>query len=1016
MRQLVRPDTSISAHTTPRSSQQSSLQSSRTSSPARSEAERPDIAPSETEDSVSKEAPPIGNGILHGEPEVGGLTPSRVAAETTSLPTANLQLHGPETLPSQISEQMKVDDEVLQIANGPAVEKGPLTPSGSVKTPHETNEREEAVEIEQSTTQSDDNDSLASEPEKKRSQKKNMGCKIPLLGNFSASSYDIDLLRNCLLMATCRESYGSLVESSINLNECLGVRRGRLRWERDGKAFSEVESARLLSNGKILEVTLYRYAARRRNYVQTIRLDEQISNDNGKLVFLDTANDEQSTTDTASSYVYVAQNARDKVKKAEEWALSILNIKLDSFALIRLGYTLLDIGEQDAAIEYFDQAISSPPSVWKHIGLSRAYSHKEDYNKAVDSLKAALSIFERDMKFDKHGNVKSDTDEEVEDYEEDIEVKDLFTCFIRLADYYNKLENGSEAMQMMEKALHCRPRANRCRWKLMELACRNDRQSRAVEIFEDWKSRHKDLEIESPGTFILTIISDLHRSFHEKFAPMVYLSRGTTLLKSLQTAIKETLEREDPPLPDADNVNLLYAEGVLFAVDGGSENLDLARISWLKACDFSRGADLESYITAPEYAADATCMVVFDRLRDQYTANPTGPWNTEGMLHELMEESTKSAVPQHDGSRPYELPLAYVASLGRIVGSLKMSREVLKADMKDAITILTDEDIYNDVTGIEVLIKVLIHYGDSAGAMSAWSLLDRMDNRARIKRQKEEAGEEVLTHAEEGIDTKLGEPSQADTAAAQAETTGDANSPPPPPASDAGSAVSVPGEVDKWLTEYCVVCDQSMRSYEYDEFWWCKFCPETTIFCTECYEKLITNKLESYVCNSKHEHILMKHPEVYTEAELEGTNVCVGWEWQITEVTGPVLKEEMILKHKQRQETLEHILEEWKEKVKSLQEKIEPYPPESSERIVKINAEIDESIRDRRARIVDLRGEIEAHQALHEAQLKEFDTSKSIRRHERVKEGTIIGLDEWMARLRTEWNIEVTKIEGTVQQ
>lgn len=1034
--QLARPDTSVSARTSPRSSQQSSPTTSRSSSPARSNSSKATSGLEAITNTEKHDFEQLPNGVVHEEPQTTeSIMPESVPDSEHSVTTKESSVSAEAEEAAKLPAAMAKGDTVAPVSDRIVVENNQsFAEAGATEY-----ERTEVVEITTKVVPNpipngDETPALV-DHEKKRSRTQSKSSKDLLKGNFSDSSYDIELIRKYLLVAECRNVVGGLSQATLNLNDCLGVRRGQLVWQRNGDAFEDVSDTRLLSNGKILEVTLYNYATRRRNAstIQTIRLDEQISNDDGRLIFLDTADDDHDdVSDTASSYAsYAPVKQRDKVKKAEEWALSLLNIKPDSFVFIRLGYTLLDARDEDAAIDYFNQATSSPPSVWKHIGLSRAYSYKENYDSAVESLLAALSIFKDGKKTDKHGIANFETDDEIQDYEALADVKGLFSCYIQLAEYYNKLEKGIEAIKMMEEALNCQPKANKCRWKLMELNCRNDRQLRAVEVFENWEARYKELEIDSPGSSILNLVSDLYTNFHHEFSPMIYLSRGTDLLQSLHKAMIQASQGE--ALTDADKIHLMYARGVVLAVDGGDENLEMAREAWLEACNFSQSADIGTYFPALAYASESASMVVFDRLREQFQANPTGPWNTSGMVQQLREEVKKSDIALHEGLRPYELPISYVASLGRVVGCLDKSREVLKSDMTDAIGILTDEDIYNDVTGIEVLIKTCIHYGDYNAAMSAWSLLDRLDNRTRITEQKAEAGSDCPAPVEEVVEnSQPPEASSEATTAAQTATAEHDNMPPQPsnpypspPASDAGSAISVPAEVDKWLTEYCVVCDESMRSYQHDEFWWCKYCPEKTIFCSSCRIKLITNKLERYICNPKHDHILMKHPEIYTEAELEKDMVCVGWEWRVVEVSGELLKEEMIAKYKKEQEGRIRDQSDRRQELEKLQNEPAPNADSLDDGLTdeEIRERLKEMSQEKKEKIEDLEADISRYDEImknkeedHQTELKDFDMSKRVGRHERIKQGTIIKLEDWMARLRSEWSIEVTKIEGTVQQ
>lgn len=107
----------------------------------------------------------------------------------------------------------------------------------------------------------------------------------PMAGNFSGSSANITLDNDYDLIALCNAADGSQKLSSISLNNVLTNNGGQFRWAKGGNFGASARSVSLVDNGRVLTAELANMTGGWDR--ATVRLDEQITNDNGGLKFLE---------------------------------------------------------------------------------------------------------------------------------------------------------------------------------------------------------------------------------------------------------------------------------------------------------------------------------------------------------------------------------------------------------------------------------------------------------------------------------------------------------------------------------------------------------------------------------------------------------------------------------------------------------------------------------------------------------------------------------------------------------
>ncbi|KPI44838.1 uncharacterized protein AB675_2786 [Cyphellophora attinorum] len=138
-----------------------------------------------------------------------------------------------------------------------------------------------------SSSSSSSSSSSDSDPSKKKHKHKQkyVAAGAVLRGNFSASSSNVYLEHRTTLVADCSPIQGSARRSQIDLNSVLTNNCGTLQWSRGGNFGASARNTELKDGGRVLEAEL---GDGRGGWSRSwIRLDERISNNDGRLIYLD---------------------------------------------------------------------------------------------------------------------------------------------------------------------------------------------------------------------------------------------------------------------------------------------------------------------------------------------------------------------------------------------------------------------------------------------------------------------------------------------------------------------------------------------------------------------------------------------------------------------------------------------------------------------------------------------------------------------------------------------------------
>ncbi|KAK5137152.1 hypothetical protein LTR08_000657 [Meristemomyces frigidus] len=134
------------------------------------------------------------------------------------------------------------------------------------------------------SSHSSSSDSSDSDDEKKKKGYQGHESRGVMAGNFSASSREVRLERNCILVAECTDTSGRHQRSTLDLNDCFTNSNGRLCWAKGGNFAGSAKDISLAEGGSVLEAKLGDgRGGWQRN---SVRLNERITNDDGRLLML----------------------------------------------------------------------------------------------------------------------------------------------------------------------------------------------------------------------------------------------------------------------------------------------------------------------------------------------------------------------------------------------------------------------------------------------------------------------------------------------------------------------------------------------------------------------------------------------------------------------------------------------------------------------------------------------------------------------------------------------------------
>lgn len=218
---------------------------------------------------------------------------------------------------------------------------------------------------------------------------------------------------------------------------------------------------------------------------------------------------------------------------------------------------------------------------------------------------------------------------------------------------------------------------------------------------------------------------------------------------------------------------------------------------------------------------------------------------------------------------------SYLGAYYALTGQPAKAKEVLMADMKTGLALLSDEDDWNDYQGYRQLSETLMHSGDDLHALSAWSLLGPTDG-FDAPSQDQTLHEVTVasdTVTSDGPDLSIKDqrediPAEDPDLANQTATNIEIIQPPSTPQPSAPTVSPTPPRRSGNLGNSCDGACGTVWPYA-DDFYCCKICSDVQL-CPNCLPKLQAGTLRTFVCHPKHEwlHVPKWHDEDFPETRL----------------------------------------------------------------------------------------------------------------------------------------------------
>jgi tetratricopeptide (TPR) repeat protein len=520
----------------------------------------------------------------------------------------------------------------------------------------------------------------------------------------------------------------------------------------------------------------------------------------------------------------------DLVSRAAQWTQEVLNIyEPDSLWYERLGETYLALEEFDPALASFDKARNVNNSHWKlGEGFAQAYAGKKDFQAAIREIQPVLTTF-RGQKV-------------LEPNEKDEFVHDL----LLVARWQEKLNNLENATSLYAEALEINPfdfRACFDMLKALRLA-QNDSCARVffAKTYEEKSGKNKFNRL---ANLLFFAAIDTEEA-HSRFNTLTELTYRTESFEIIQKAFKDALEIAGESKDVYPQGYLLLYLGVVMARQAsGAGAMKAALDCWGKTCGILKSTEwVDSY--ARYLAAQFLNSHHFQQAIDLWDGTKDPQIHPERLKEILNDSASGSARLSLDSS-------TFLGSYYLRTDQIHKTKDLYLNPMKEALDMLSDDDLENDSDGYAYLADILLHTGDDVNALSAWSLVTPHDcARFDDSRTPAPGSSQADSPTAELLDTIAPKTNNGDNTDVETRLADDlVNSDPGP--NDGAMEPQKERTGDIYL-ECMGNCDKVWTFA--DDMWCCKYCPDT-VFCRDCRQKVEDHKLERYWCHAGHDWLFV---------------------------------------------------------------------------------------------------------------------------------------------------------------
>lgn len=392
------------------------------------------------------------------------------------------------------------------------------------------------------------------------------------------------------------------------------------------------------------------------------------------------------------------------IMEAAEWA------EFEQTALWhrRLAECLLENGHYEKALEHFGEALVLDPTMWKvNDGIARTLAACGNYRKAIELEKVVDTIQTRLLFKDRE--LQPSDDEYVEP-----------TCRVHtndlIAKWYSELQDSKSAVKHYMKALEIDKQqyyiANEC-IKILHS------EGKYEEIISLLKSLDENSDNQKHNN-LNTMVSIYDGSQHPFFNCVLRASRETKQLPWLQDVYEKVVVATKKKLSLAKATPLMVCLATIYMSSGNQEEkLEPLFDDVLKFV--SPGALENSFLHI--YQEIMAQMYGSYCLQKVYSAgNDSEAARYVGRLERLCKTKSKATDDVSDVVTTSVFAV-YLGLWHHLHGREKIAREYLKPRMKEALMILSDEDLSNDYIGYRSLAQVLVAAGEDECARAAFHAL-----------------------------------------------------------------------------------------------------------------------------------------------------------------------------------------------------------------------------------------------------------------------------------------------------
>jgi len=561
-----------------------------------------------------------------------------------------------------------------------------------------------------------------------------------------------------------------------------------------------------------------------------------------------------------------------QISRAADWVEEELKISSkDSLWYERLGYTYLDNYCFNGAISAFKKAKELPD---RHLGCLRglavAYGKMRDLELAIETIGFVIAELRAQCK--NEGASADDKD-------------DLAEALRLQAGWYldTTPPNLDIAVSLYREVVAIDPNDHDSKWKLFKALADSDHPTDAFELLQASSIQPADKagDLDPLSEMLLNLnIEGLGDVVHiETFDLLVSLTASGPLSKLIMEGLERCVDLVYNRDNGADLVRLLLFQGVaMFRYNLGKPEQKGAAALWRKCCSMGlkEMASTGEGFNALSIAIARLC-VYYDALARR------GGQDAQELLFELQQFYSEA---QKDWwlARVVRCTIAayYLTS-----GSTEKARDILRSEMADGLSMLSDDDPENDHLGYRGIGIAAIHAGDDLNALSAWSLLlpndvdedDEDGEEEEAEDEDKDGGESADGEDEEGLEHPEAE--VTDDSSSTSSNSSPVSTAKSPPTNDV--TVEEP-ELKLTVTPYedrkvnpVVRCDGGcgmVWTYA-DDFYICKTCADIE-FDFKCLEKLRAGTLKRVACSRDHDFL---HLPPFSKEEYQKVgkgNVRVG--------------------------------------------------------------------------------------------------------------------------------------------